>query len=200
VDSEFRTLALRYQRGDASALGTLHERLLPAIRSSVGRLLRRQLPASLTPDDLQQQAWVLLADIASRWQPTGSFLAYFSHSFERELRRFVARSQPRRGSRGIQVIAIPHEEIMRLGESLAAADSGPETVAMVRQELAALSEREQHAVVMHVLEERDFAAIGRRLNVSRATAYRLYARALSRLSDRSAFGPPAPESSGRDEA
>jgi RNA polymerase sigma factor (sigma-70 family) len=184
-ESTFRTLVLRYQDGDPGALASLHEGLLPAIRSAVGRLLRRQLPGSLGSDDLQQQAWIVLAEIASRWQPTGSFLAYFSHSFERELRRFVSRSLPGRGSQGVRVITIPHEELMQLGESLTAGESGPDMVAILRQELAGLSPREREAVVMHVLEEKDFASIGRRLNISRATAHRLYRRALLRLVEQS---------------
>jgi hypothetical protein len=38
-------------------------------------------------------------------------------------------------------------------------------------------------VVLHILEEQNFAAIGRQLNVSRATAHRLYRRGITRLGD-----------------
>jgi RNA polymerase sigma factor (sigma-70 family) len=135
------------------------------------------------PADLQQQAWIVLAEIALRWCPTGSFLAYFVRTFERELRRYVARARPVRGRRAVRVIAVPHDELVAVIERVNVADNGPEGEALLRDRLAALTDAEQLAVVLHVLEEQDFAAIGRRLNVSRATAHRLYRRGLARLGD-----------------
>jgi RNA polymerase sigma factor (sigma-70 family) len=189
-DAAFAELALRYQQGDSDALAALHERLRPAILAALGRLLRQPLPDQLAADDLQQQTWIILGELAGRWRPTGSFLAYFVRTFERELRRYVARARPVRGRRAIRVTPVPHDELLGMIERRGGGDNGPERAALFRDLLAALTERERVAVVLHVLEERNFGAIGHQLHVSRATAHRLVRRGLARLAATGTTGEP----------
>ncbi len=180
-DLVFAELALRYQRGDSEALARLHERLRPAIFAAQGRLLRHPLPHPIAAEDLQQQSWIILGELAGRWRPTGSFLAYFMRTFERELRRYVARAQPIRGRRATRVIAVPHDELLAVIERRDVGENVPEHNALFRDQLTCLTHAERVAVLLHVLEEQDFGAIGCQLNVSRATAHRLYRRGLARL-------------------
>lgn len=179
----FEELAGRWQAGDALALEALDERLRPAIRAALARLLRRPLPDLLTPDDVRQQAWVVLAEIAARWRPTGSFLAYFTRTFERELRRSVLRARPSRSGRPVRVLMVPHDVLLAAIEHVPISDNSPEGAALLRDRLAPLTDTERTAVTLHLFEEQDFAAIGRRLNVSRATAHRIYRRGLARLAE-----------------
>ncbi len=180
-DTILAELALRYQQGDREALALLHERLRPAIFATLGRLLRRPLPGPIAAEDLQQQSWIVLGELAGRWRPTGSFLAYFVRTFERELRRYVARAQPVRGRRAIRVLAIPHDQLLGVIERRHVADDTAERATLFLDQLAILTQAERVAVLLHVLEEQDFGAIGRQLQVSRATAHRLYRRGLARL-------------------
>ncbi len=180
-DVAFADLVLRYQHGDPEALAALHERLQPAIHAALGRLLRQSLPDPLAAEDLHQQTWIILGDLAGRWRPTGSFLAYFMRTFERELRRFVARSRPVRGRRAIRVTTVPHDELLGVIERREIGENAPERAALFQDQLASLTDSERVAVLLHVLEELDFGAIGRQLHISRATAYRLYRRGLARI-------------------
>jgi RNA polymerase sigma factor (sigma-70 family) len=180
-DVAFAALALRYQQGDPAALDLLHERLRPAILAALGRLLRQPMPELLAAEDLQQQTWIILGELAGRWRPTGSFLSYFVQTFERELRRYVARARPVRGRRSIRVTPVPHDELLGIIERRTVGENAPEHIALVKDQLAGLTDPERDAVVLHVLEELDFGTIGRQLHVSRATAHRLCRRGLARL-------------------
>ena len=71
------SLALAYQRGDLDALPALHEAVRPLPRIGMARAVAGPLPASLSRDDLTQQTWLILADLARRWDPAlGQFGAY----------------------------------------------------------------------------------------------------------------------------
>src|SRR5438876_3085965 len=89
-------LVARYQRGQEGALADLYRFLEPAIRTGERRYRSFKLPTSLTRQDISQQCWIILADLARRWRPRprGSFLAYFFRTFPHRLQRFVHRVRP----------------------------------------------------------------------------------------------------------
>ena len=89
-------LVARYQRGQLGALADLYRFLEPAIRTGERRYRSINLPTSLTRQDISQQCWIILADLARRWhpRPRGSFLAYFFRTFPHRLQQFVHRARP----------------------------------------------------------------------------------------------------------
>src|SRR3712207_4511931 len=64
-------LALAFQAGDRTVLGALHRLLQPLMGSAFGRYRNTPgaLPAGLDRDDLLQQSWLILAELAARWDP-----------------------------------------------------------------------------------------------------------------------------------
>ena len=190
-------LAERYQQGDAEALALLHDRLRPAIGGVLARYRRLDLPSSISAQDLSQQTWVILADLARRWQPSGSFLAYFLRSFSREIQRYFGRALPSRRTRSVQMITLPHDDLlMAVDRHLHAADP-IEDLGPLLASLKALPPEQRVALALRAVEGYDFAAIGKTLGVSRATAHRLCQRAIAALrgrvnyreGDPAAFGP-----------
>src|SRR5215212_5106528 len=66
-------LALAFQAGDRTVLASLHRVLHPLMTSAFARYRDQPgaLPAGLERDDLVPQSWLILADLATRWDPAG---------------------------------------------------------------------------------------------------------------------------------
>ena len=113
-------LALRFQHGDLEALDELYRALEPALRATVWRTCQRGLPATLQAADLQQESWLILADLARRWEPRVGvpFAAYLALTFPWALGRYLRAQSPARRSVYYQVYSAPHD---RLVASLAGA-------------------------------------------------------------------------------
>lgn len=173
-------LVVRYQSGQEGALADLYRFLEPAIRTGLRRYRSADLPTSLTRQDISQQCWVILADLARRWRPRGSFLAYFFRTFPYALQRFVHRPRPRR--RTVEIM-VPHDEVMLAADRVREAEPIWETKPTWQEVLAGLSAPERQVFVLHSVEGQSFASISQALGVSRATAYRLHRRALAQLSN-----------------
>ena len=180
--SEFEaaSLVLRYQGGDSEALELLHGRLGRIIGKMLRRYRATQLPSTVAPQDLTQQSWVIVAELARRWRPTGSFLAYFFRSFPREVERYLVHARPNRRTKQVQVIAIPHDELLGAAEKLVARDAFTDRAAWT-DEIASLPVEQRVALLLRTMEGRSFDAIGQTLHVSRASAHRIYRRAVARL-------------------
>lgn len=172
-------LVARYRDGQQDALADLYRFLEPAIRSGLRRYRSADLPTSLSFQDVSQQCWVILADLARRWRPRGSFLAYFFRTFPHALQRFVHAARPQR--RAVEMM-VPHDEVMAAAE-LREADPVWETRSIWDDALAGLSAPERQVFVLHSVEGQSLASISQAIGVSRATANRLYRRALGRLSN-----------------
>ena len=175
--SEFEaaSLVLRYQGGDSEALELLHGRLGRIIGKMLRRYRATQLPSTVAPQDLTQQSWVIVAELARRWRPTGSFLAYFFRSFPREVERYLVHARPNRRTKQVQVIAIPQQEVRwHVAQML------PRLAAWT-DEIASLPVQQRVALLLRTMEGSSFDAIGQTLHVSRASAHRIYRRAVARL-------------------
>lgn len=172
-------LVRRYQSGDPDALEELHDALGPIILGTLRPYRTAALPPMMTFQDVTQQSWVVLAELAARWRPSGSFIAYFFHSFPQAIRRYVRGSG--RASRQAQVISVPYEELI---EACDRASSGRDesTTLFLAEEINALPTGQRAALLLHTVEGRDFDAIGRGLGVGREQALQLYQRAVSTLS------------------
>lgn len=175
-------LADRYQKGAGDALAPLHEALRPAIAGALARYRRRGgFPPSITPEDLAQQTWVILADLARRWKPSGSFLAYFLRSFPREIHRYYGRSLPNRRTRTAQMLTLPHDDLLIALDRRAGVNPSEEPGPLT-DALMTLPPDQRVALVLRAVEGFDYREIGRALGVSHATAHRLYRRAVAALS------------------
>jgi len=181
TEAEASALVKRYQAGEAEALALLHARLSRAIGKALRRYRAAQLPTTVTSQDLTQQSWVILAELARRWRPSGSFLAYFFRSFARDVERYLQRSRPGRRTKQVHVIAVPHDELLRAASKLAAGDPFADAATAWADEIASLPPEQRVALVLRTMEGTSFDAIGQALHVSRATAHRLYQRAVARL-------------------
>lgn len=181
TEAEASALVKRYQAGEAEALALLHARLTRAIATALRRYRGAQLPSTVAPQDLTQQSWIILAELARRWRPTGSFLAYFFRSFPHEVERYLQRSRPGRLTRQVHVIAVPHDELLGTASKLAGRDPFTDSAADWTDEIASLPPDQRAALVLRTMEGSSFDAIGRILHVSRASAHRLYRRAVARL-------------------
>src|SRR5437660_90411 len=159
TEVEASDLVKRYQQGEAAALELLHARLGRAMARPLRRYHPAQLPSTVTRQDLTQQSWVILAELARRWHPTGSFLAYFFRSFPREVERFVQRSHPGRRTKQTQVIAVPHDELLGAADKIAAGDPFADRALAWTDEIASLPPQQQAALTLRTIEGRTFDSI-----------------------------------------
>ena len=181
VEVEAAALVGRYQDGETGALEVLHGRLERAIRKLLGRYELAQLPSTVTYQDLTQQGWVVLAEVAFRWRPTGRFLAYFFRSFPHEMDRYLIHARSGRRTQQVQVVGVPHDELVGSIERMTGRVSGVERSEPGLEQLASLPVEQRAAVVMRSVDGRSFDEIARALNVSRASAHRIYRRGIARL-------------------
>ena len=182
VDAD--ALARRFQAGDGTALGPLHEAAEPILRAAVGRLVRQGLSAALQPADLHQESWLLLAELARRWQPRPGipFLAYLGRVFPWALARYLRAQAPARRSRAHAEYSWPHDRLLMALERTTDPEAADWDAALYCAALLAQVEpRARAAVWLHVVECRPFAEVARALGVPRATAFDLYRRGLADL-------------------
>jgi RNA polymerase sigma factor (sigma-70 family) len=180
TDAEAIELVLHYQAGEPAALEALYARLRPAVLALLRPYRTAALPGTLAPQDVTQQSWVVLAELASRWRPQGSFLAYFFRSFPRRMRRYVRQAGSSRTTRAVKLVSLPHDELVGQVDRALAEPAADAALGWL-EPLGELPPEQRVAVALRILEERDFASIGQVLHVSRATAHRLYRQALKQL-------------------
>ena len=140
--------------------------------------------------DLRQQSWIILAELAGRWKPHGSFLAYFFRSFPREMQRYVARARQSQQAHRTRIVTLPHDELITHADSLEDQSGATEAAILSRELLESLPPRLRVALLLRAVDGQDFGSIARALGVSRATAHRLYRSALERLEVSEGGTPP----------
>ena len=184
-DDEPSRLALAFQAGDRMALGALHCTVRPLIDSALARYRSDPgaLPAGLDRDDLLQQSWLILADLATRWKPTGGrFGAYFRVSFPWALGRYVRRNSPSRRARGVVVLGAEQPDVQQQLDAQTGADGREWDGDLAWSELLAhLSDDERLVLMLHLCQQQTFETVARALQLTRPAAYRLYRRALKRV-------------------
>jgi RNA polymerase sigma factor (sigma-70 family) len=144
----------------------------------------RRLPTTLEQSDLAQESWVILADLAERWRPTGgSFAAYFRVTFPWTLARYVRRNSPSRRAKGVVVFGAEQPAVQERLDDCPGADDGREWDGDLawNEHLEHLSERERAVLMLHLAGQKPFTAVAKALRMTRPAAYRLYRRALRRV-------------------
>jgi RNA polymerase sigma factor (sigma-70 family) len=188
-DEDAIALVQRYQQGETTALEILHEQLEPIIHATLRGYRDAELPSTLTLQDVKQQCWVILAEIAARWRPQGSFLAYFFKCFPRAVQRYVEGTRPNRRTRLVQVLSLPHDELLnRLAEQAPSTPSPTDPTAWPSA-LGQLPPNQRSAFVLRVTEGKSFAAIAQEVGLSESSARRLYYQALEYLRDATVADP-----------
>lgn len=92
-------LAYDYRQGVRSALAGLGDALSTTVDVAVSQVIRDGLPPLLTPEDLRQEVWTILARLALRWRPADArFVACVRGSLRWELEHVVARASGDRSS------------------------------------------------------------------------------------------------------
>ena len=176
------SLARRFQRGDQAALEPLYHAVQPVLRAALHRGARRGLPEALQAADLDQQSWLILAELTRRWEPRPGvpFSAYLGRTFPWALARYLRAQSPARRARSAQVYAQPHDRVV------AALDDAPEDDSRAWDDniycaelLNALDPQARAALWLHAVEQRSFTDVAHLLGLPRATAYDLYRRALA---------------------
>jgi RNA polymerase sigma factor (sigma-70 family) len=185
-EEEIADLALRYRAGERYLLGELHARLEPAIRGFLGRYRshRRPLPADIEGQDLQQQAYVELAEAALEWQPErgGSFISYFLSSFPWRIDRYLRTHTPSRRTSRFQLRSVPHDQLLEGLNGVAGPDGRDWDGDLAGAELMD-GLPEQYAVVVRLRlgHGLSFREIGRVTGTSRSTVHEAFGRAVSLL-------------------
>ncbi|MCC6175245.1 MAG: sigma-70 family RNA polymerase sigma factor [Chloroflexi bacterium] len=178
-------LARAYQAGRTEALAELFDLLRPLLQYPLGRYGhgRRGLPSALDMDDLQQQSWLILDGLARRWDPAvGDFPAYIRRAFAWELWRYVRSLSPSRRARAVRVDNVQHDDLLeRLGEQAGADGRAWDDDLIVTELLAELDPVARWTLLLHILEDRALDDVARALELTQATAYQTYRRALDWL-------------------
>lgn len=175
-------LARRFQRGDREALAPLYHAVRPVLRAALHRGARRGLPEALQAVDLDQQSWLILAELTRRWEPRPgvAFSAYLGRTFPWALARYLRAQSPARRARHCQVYAQPHDRVVAALDSASDTDGREWDDSLYCAELLdTLDPRARAALWLHAVERRSFTDVARLLGVPRATAYDLYRRALA---------------------
>ncbi|MFN0071875.1 MAG: hypothetical protein ACKVVP_10355 [Chloroflexota bacterium] len=155
--SEIDTLARAYRAGERTVLATLHAALRPIIQSSIARAFQLgPLPGPLESRDLDQQSWILLADLTGRWDPDQApFLPYVHGAFPWALRRYLRSQSADRRSARIRVISTEHAELFSQADAQTGVDGRDwDTHLMCDEVLTELTPEHQRVLRLHFAERR----------------------------------------------
>lgn len=185
--TEEDALAVAYASGRREALSPLLTLLWPMVGRELAALRRRvpELPATIDRADLEQEAVVIVARLAERWDPDlGHVGAFVRRSLPWELWRFVRRLSPTKRAAAVRVDAMDNERLIREADRL---DTRREDgrrwldAMIVRELLAQLDPLARRVVALHVLEDLTLAGVASAAGISEAAAHRAYRRGCDTL-------------------
>ena len=155
-----------YRAGNHSVLEALHTMLRPIIQSSLGRAFQLgPLPGPLESGDLNQQSWILLAELINRWDPDQApFLPYVHGAFPWAVRRYLRSQASDRRSEKTRVVSTEHAELFSRADAQTGTDGRDwDTQLMCDEVLTKLTSEHQQALRLHFGERRRPAEIAETL-------------------------------------
>ena len=171
-------LMLRVQAGDGPAFADLQQRYAPRVFGYFCRLLRDRAEA----EDLTQDVFLRLFRSRHSYQPRARFGTWVFHVTQ-NVARNALRSRRRRGARSLA----PDRLLEDHADNASGAPSSPverdELAGVVRGAVATLGGRQRVAVVMHQFEERSYAEVAFKLDMTPKAAKSLLYRARNQLRD-----------------
>jgi RNA polymerase sigma factor (sigma-70 family) len=188
-------LALAYRNGDRGALLEIHASMRVVIEVALARAFQLgPLPGPLERRDLEQQSWILLAELLERWEPAqGAFLPYAHGAFPWALRRYLRSQASDRRSRRTKVVSAEHETLFAKADAQTGVDGREWDGLLVCHEvMAALSPQHQRTLQLHFGERRRPAEMASALDVAIGEVDALVKRAI-RAARSVAAGRQAPD-------
>jgi len=192
---ELTRLAAAARRGEAGARTALLDRLAPLVRGAAARAAVRarhlQLGAVLDPDDLQQEARVIVLRLMDGYrEAAGPALPYFSIRLRAKLEQHLRREARRPAGRRL---LWDSDTTRALVDALGPADLLPPDAGMLAPALetavAALSARQRRILFLAYWLDLPDEATGRRLGLGVAAVRQARYRALRALRARLAAPP-----------
>jgi RNA polymerase sigma factor (sigma-70 family) len=162
-------LARAYRGGDRSVLAELHDALRPIIQSSIARAYQLgPLPGPLESRDLDQQSWILLAELTARWDPDQApFLPYVHGAFPWALRRYLRSQSSDRRSIRARVISTEHAELFSRADAQTGVDGRDwDNRLMCDEVMTELTAEHQRALQLHFAERRRPAEVASAMGLS----------------------------------
>jgi len=139
------------------------------IQASLARLNQLgPLPGPFESRDLDQQSWVILAELVKRWDPAQApFLPYVHGTFSWALRRYLRSQTSDRRSRNVRVISTEHAELFSKADAQTGTDGREWDTALMCEEVMTELEPEQQRVLrLHFAERRRPAEVATALGVA----------------------------------
>ncbi len=186
LEGEMRisSLAARYRLGERSVLGDLYAELEPFIRSTLGPYAAglRSLPPGIDPEDMYQQAYVVLAEAVLDWEPErrDNFVLYFLRSFPWRIDHYLRSQTPTRRSARFHVLSAPHDRLMELIAGTPGLDGRDWDDVLVCDELLReIPDAYQQVVRLHLFDGLPFAEVGKTMGIGRSAAHEAFSRAIT---------------------
>ncbi len=185
-DGRVTALALRCRGGEQGALGDLYGALESLVRGCLRRYRSgrgRPLPTTVEPEDLWQQAYLLVAEAVAEWEPgRGGFVPYFLGSFPWRVQRYLRSQTPLLRSARYQFRTVPHDELVGQMDRTAGLDGREWAEALGLAELTSeLPGLDGEVVRLHLYHGLPFAEVARALGISRSAAHRAFVRGIACL-------------------
>jgi RNA polymerase sigma factor (sigma-70 family) len=180
-------LALEYRAGHTDTLEELYRELKPLLVPALARYRpgRKTLPLALSAEDLAQQSWIIVADLARRWQPAeGSFAAYTRSCFTWDLGHYVRDQSHARRSALVQNVSVDHQEAADRLDAQTGVDGRAWADELACRELLdALQPTERAVLLEHLVRGVPLSEVARRLGLTRDVAQRLLQQTLRIVQD-----------------
>jgi RNA polymerase sigma factor (sigma-70 family) len=182
VDRALTVVALAARAGSRTARNALYVALAAKIARFVGRYRFRQPPGvTWEIEDVEQEAFLVLADLVDAWSGEGSFARYFLGYFPWRLANAVRQLHDPR----VTTSSLTAVEALLHDDSTAA----DEARALLEALAADLPPADRTLLLLHVRDGEHFTTIARRLLVSRRTVTRRWQALRQEL--RQTLEPPA---------
>ena len=186
LEGEMRisSLAVRYRLGERSVLGELYGEMEPFIRSTLGPYAAglRSLPPEIDPEDMYQQAYVVLAEAVLDWDPArrGNFVLYFLRSFPWRIDHYLRSQTPARRTARFQMLSAPHDRLMERIAGTPGLDGRDwDDVLACDELLREMPEAYQRVVQLHLFHGLPFAEVGKMMGIGRSAAHETFGRAIT---------------------